>query len=142
MWETLCLFPLRWEHFLSCSCPVCEHPKFSCIDHLFYMSGTATDILWGMKLHLVTRRSSFRSTLWYSVVTQNTKPTLVSLTMNSLHIGVTPDQLLFGQRFLIDIKYDSDFWYFLAVITGCTCSLLGWESFLNNITVLNGNSSL
>lgn len=41
-------------------------------------------------------------------VAPSAKSTLISLRINLVHIGVTTDQLLLEQKFLIDIKYNSD----------------------------------
>lgn len=66
-----------------------------------------------------------RSTLWgpytllRSEVTLNTKPALVSYDINAIHSEGTTDQLLFHQRFPMDIKLDLDICYFLAWITYC-----------------------
>lgn len=39
---------------------------------------------------------------------------LLSFRMSTVHIEDTSDQLLLEENFLVDIKFDSDLWYFVV----------------------------
>lgn len=64
--------------------------------------------------HLVARSLS-RSTRWCTSMTLRAKSILILTGVSSVHIGITTDQFLLEQRFLIDIKFDSNHLVFPGV---------------------------
>lgn len=93
--ELLISFPLSWLSDMCTSELQLGWPPI-------YMFEAASDILWGINLHLVTE-SAFQINLfsWHDTKCKAYFWYLLGWD------GVTTDQLLFGQRLLICIKFDS-----------------------------------
>lgn len=90
---------------------LCLYPKFRCVHFLF------------MLFHPPPSFESWFCTwwLWGYFLGQSSDTTLLMFWCDTkfktyFAIGITTDQLFLETRFLINIKFDLDLWYFLASI--------------------------
>lgn len=83
------------------------------------LTDTLTNTDWDPILHSVTLGILFRTTHWthgsFAILRWHRVQSL-SLKMKPAHSGVTTDYRLLHERFMIDIKFDSYLWHFLAEI--------------------------
>lgn len=62
-------------------CPTCAHPKCNQVDHMFYILGEVTDILWGADMYQVAKSLSFMSTCWFTWILWGIRVTLSAKTI-------------------------------------------------------------
>lgn len=95
------------------------HHKCSWVYYPFKCWGQPLTSRVNTDLHLTVRKLFFRSIHWCILASLmprcKTRSILTSSWGNPVHIGGTADQLLLDQKFLTDIKFDSDYLVFPGI---------------------------